>query len=52
MERLYDFPANDWRLVQKSVGYKWTIVNGEVTFKDGECTNATPGLLLRNGAAA
>ncbi len=52
MERIYDFPAGDWRLAQKSTGYKWTIVNGEVTFVDGECTNATPGVLLRNGAAA
>lgn len=48
-ERLYDFPADDWRLAQKSVGYRWTIVNGEVTFEDGECTGATPGSLLRHG---
>lgn len=51
MERLHDFPANDWRLVQKAKGYNYIIVNGEVTFKDGECSNETPGLFLRNGSA-
>ena len=50
-ERLHDFPANDWRLVQKSEGYRLTIVNGEVTFEDGECTGRTPGELLRHGHA-
>jgi N-acyl-D-amino-acid deacylase len=48
-ERLHDFPANDWRLAQKAEGYRLTIVNGEVTFEDGECTGATPGALLRHG---
>ena len=51
-ERLYDFPADDWRLAQKAAGYRYTIVNGEVTFEDGECTGATPGRLLRDGHAA
>lgn len=48
-ERLYDFPAGDWRLACKAKGYKYTIVNGEVTFIDGECTGRTPGVLLRHG---
>jgi N-acyl-D-amino-acid deacylase len=48
-ERLYDFPAGDWRLACKSKGYRYTIVNGEVTFVDGECTGKTPGTLLRHG---
>ena len=43
-----DFPANEWRLVQRSEGYRYTLVNGEITFEDGKCTGATPGLLLRN----
>ena len=51
-ERLHDFPANDWRLAQKAEGYRLTIVNGEVTFEDGECTGATPGALLRHGRTA
>ena len=51
-ERLHDFPANDWRLAQKAEGYRLTMVNGEVTFEDGECTGATPGALLRHGRTA
>ena len=49
-ERLHDFPADDWRLVQKAEGYRAIIVNGRVTFEDGVCTGATPGQLLRHGA--
>ena len=51
-ERLHDFPAGDWRLSQKADGYRLTVVNGEITFEDGECTGATPGLLLRHGRSA
>ena len=48
-EKLYDFPAGDWRLACKARGYRYTLVNGEVTFVDGECTERTPGRLLRHG---
>jgi N-acyl-D-aspartate/D-glutamate deacylase len=48
-EKLYDFPAGDWRLACKARGYRYTLVNGELTFVDGECTNRTPGRLLRHG---
>jgi N-acyl-D-aspartate/D-glutamate deacylase len=51
-EVVHDLPANEWRRVQKAEGYRWIMVNGEVTFEDGQCTNATPGALLRNGVAA
>jgi N-acyl-D-amino-acid deacylase len=50
-EVLYDLPANEWRRVQKADGYKHIMVNGDITFNDGNCTGATPGTLLRNGAA-
>ena len=46
-EVAHDFPANEWRRIQRAEGYRWIIVNGVVTFKDGVCTNATPGQLLR-----
>jgi N-acyl-D-amino-acid deacylase len=49
-ERAYDYPAGEWRLIQKAVGYDRIIVNGATTFIDGECTDATPGKLLRHGA--
>ena len=48
-ERVWDYPAGEWRLIQKAVGYDRIIVNGETTFVDGECTDATPGKLLRHG---
>jgi N-acyl-D-aspartate/D-glutamate deacylase len=48
-EIAHDFPADEWRRVQRAEGYRWTLVNGVVTFEDGRCTGATPGMLLRNG---
>ncbi len=50
-EIAHDFPGNEWRRVQKAVGYRHILVNGEETFRDGECTGATPGKLLRHGHA-
>jgi len=49
-EVAYDLPGGDWRRIQKADGYRFTIVNGEITFEDGKCTGATPGRLLRFGA--
>ena len=46
---VHDLPGGEWRRVQRAKGYKEIIVNGEVTFEDGECTGATPGKLLRHG---
>jgi N-acyl-D-aspartate/D-glutamate deacylase len=51
-EVAHDFPGGEWRRIQRSEGYRWTIVNGEVTFEDGACTGATPGKLLRHGKAS
>ncbi|CUU56963.1 N-acyl-D-aspartate/D-glutamate deacylase [Parafrankia irregularis] len=48
-ERVWDYPAGEWRLIQKAVGYDRIIVNGRTTFVDGECTEETPGRLLRHG---
>ena len=50
-ERAYDYPAGAWRLVRKPRGYRSIMINGEVTFEDGECTGATSGQLLRHGSA-
>jgi N-acyl-D-aspartate/D-glutamate deacylase len=46
---VFDQPTGDWRRVQRAKGYHWTLVNGEITFEDGECTGATPGRFLRHG---
>ncbi|CAI8016923.1 D-aminoacylase [Geodia barretti] len=44
-----DLPGGEWRRIQKAKGYRYTMVNGEITFEDGEPTGAFPGRLLRNG---
>jgi len=49
MEVAHDYPANEWRRIRKAKGYRYIIVNGEITFIDGECTGATPGRLLEHG---
>jgi N-acyl-D-amino-acid deacylase len=49
MEIVHDFPGGEWRRVQQADGYLAILVNGELTFEDGRCTNATPGRLLRHG---
>jgi N-acyl-D-aspartate/D-glutamate deacylase len=48
-ERVWDYPAGEWRLIQKAKGYDRIIVNGVTTFIDGKCTKETPGRLLRHG---
>jgi|SRR5882724_6391 len=48
-ERAADLPGGDWRRIQRAVGYRWTIVNGEITLADGQPTGATSGRLLRGG---
>jgi N-acyl-D-aspartate/D-glutamate deacylase len=45
----HDLPGGEWRRVQRAIGYDAIIVNGEITFRNGECTGATPGRLLRHG---
>jgi N-acyl-D-aspartate/D-glutamate deacylase len=49
-EIAHDFPGGEWRRIQRAEGYRYTLVNGAVTFEDGACTGATPGRLLRHGA--
>ncbi len=48
METVYDLPNNDWRRIQKADGYRYTIVNGQLTFEDGKCTGALSGKVLRS----
>ena len=38
-----DFPGGERRLIQKAVGYRYTIVNGQVTLIESEPTGALPG---------
>jgi len=46
---VHDLPGGEWRRVQRPRGYRYIMVNGEVTFIDGQPTTLTPGLLLRHG---
>ena len=46
-EMAYDLPGGARRLLQRSDGYRATLVSGEVIMQDGEPTDARPGRLLR-----
>ncbi len=48
METVHDLPDGDWRRVQKADGYRFIIVNGQVTFQDNVCSMALPGKMLRS----
>jgi N-acyl-D-aspartate/D-glutamate deacylase len=42
-----DYPAGSKRLVQRSEGMHYTIVNGEVIYEDGKIMGGLPGQVLR-----
>lgn len=46
-EIVHDLPAGGARLQQKADGYLATLVAGEVTYRQGEATDALPGRLIR-----
>ncbi|HEY1651484.1 MAG TPA: amidohydrolase family protein [Acidimicrobiales bacterium] len=46
----YDLPAGGKRLLQGARGYCATVVDGQVTYRDGEPTGALPGRLVRGGS--
>jgi len=48
----HDLPTGGRRLIQRAQGYVATIVAGQVTYRDGEPTEALPGRLLRGAQAA
>ncbi|MGO8870063.1 MAG: N-acyl-D-amino-acid deacylase family protein [Acidimicrobiales bacterium] len=50
-ELVDDLPAGGRRLVQRSVGFLATVVNGRITIRDGEPTGERPGRLLRSRVA-
>jgi len=49
-EIAYDLPGGEWRRVQRASGYKYILVNGQVTMRDDKPTNTHSGRLLRHGA--
>jgi N-acyl-D-aspartate/D-glutamate deacylase len=48
----HDLPTGGRRLIQRAEGYVATIVAGQVTYREGEPTDALPGRLLRGAQAA
>jgi len=50
-EFVHDFPAGAGRYVQRSAGYRATIVNGAVFVDHGEPTGAHAGVTLRSAPA-
>jgi len=47
-ERLYDLPGGAKRMVMRSRGVEYTIVNGAVTWEGGKLTGASAGKVLRS----
>jgi N-acyl-D-aspartate/D-glutamate deacylase len=47
-ERLYDLPGGAKRMVMRSRGIEYTLVNGEVTWENGRLLGATAGRVLRS----
>ncbi len=47
-ELVHDFPGGAPRYIQRSMGYKATIVNGQISVLDGEHTGSRAGVVLRH----
>jgi len=48
-EVAHDFPGGEWRRIQRARGYRFVLVNGEVTIEDDRETGRHSGRLLRHG---
>ena len=48
VEKAHDFPAGEWRRIQRAVGYRYVLVNGEVTIDNDRETGVAAGRLLRD----
>ncbi len=51
-EVVHDLPGNEWRRVQKAKGYKFVLINGQVTIENDQQTNTFSGELLRHGSGS
>lgn len=50
-ELVHDLPAGEPRIEQRAVGFRATVVGGQIVHRDGRHTGALPGRLLRGSAA-
>jgi N-acyl-D-aspartate/D-glutamate deacylase len=48
-EVAHDLPGGEWRRIQRADGYRWVMVNGEVTIEDDQEVGTHSGRLLRHG---
>jgi N-acyl-D-amino-acid deacylase len=51
-EVAHDLPGDEWRRIQRAKGYRYILINGEVTIENDEQTNTYSGQLLRHGGGA
>lgn len=51
-EIVHDLPGGEWRRIQRASGYRYIVVNGQVTIEDDRETNTYAGRLLRHGTGA
>ncbi len=45
----HDLPGDEYRITSNGTGYRWVVVNGQITIEDDQPTNVHSGLLLRHG---
>jgi N-acyl-D-aspartate/D-glutamate deacylase len=50
-EFVADLPGGEYRITNKGEGYRYVLVNGQVTIEDDKPTHVHSGELLRNGKA-
>ncbi len=50
-EFVRDLPGDEYRITNRGAGYRYVLVNGEVTIEDDKPTHRHSGQLLRNGKA-
>ena len=49
-EVVHDLPGGEWRRIQRAKGYRYVLINGELTIENDEQTNVFSGELLRHGS--
>ena len=50
-EIAHDLPGGEWRRIQRASGYRYILVNGQVTIENDLETHTYSGELLRFGSA-
>jgi N-acyl-D-aspartate/D-glutamate deacylase len=45
----HDLPGDEYRITSNGTGYRFVLVNGQVTIENDQPTNVYSGLLLRHG---